>query len=77
MTVNTKSIGVAYEDQNIVGADRILTDRELGYTATAQGCGGLGLALVRDLVIENSGTIEVTSTEQSGTTFRISLPTAG
>lgn len=37
MTVNTKSIGVAYEDQNIVGADRILTDRELGYTATAQG----------------------------------------
>lgn len=37
MSVNTKSIGVAYEDQNIVGADRILTDRELGYTATAQG----------------------------------------
>ena len=38
-------------------------------------CSGLGLALVRDLVQENSGTIEVTSTEQTGTTFRISLPT--
>ena len=34
---NTKPIGVAYEDQNIVGADRILTDSELGYTAAAQG----------------------------------------
>lgn len=37
MTVNTKSIGVAFEDQNIIGSDRILTDRELGYTAAAQG----------------------------------------
>jgi hypothetical protein len=37
MTTNTKSIGVAYEDQNIIGADRILTDNELGYTAAAQG----------------------------------------
>lgn len=37
-------------------------------------CSGLGLALVRDLVQENDGTIEVTSNEQAGTTFRISLP---
>lgn len=37
MSVNTKSIGVAFEDQNIIGADRILTDRELGYTSAAQG----------------------------------------
>jgi hypothetical protein len=37
MSSNTKPIGVAYEDQNIVGADRVLTDRELGYTANAQG----------------------------------------
>jgi hypothetical protein len=34
---NTKPIGVAYEDQNIIGAGRILTDSELGYTAAAQG----------------------------------------
>jgi len=37
MSVNTKPIGVAYEDQNIIGSDRILSDRELGYTTAAQG----------------------------------------
>lgn len=37
MTTNTKPIGVAYEDQNVIGADRILSDLELGYTAAAQG----------------------------------------
>ena len=37
MTTNTKPIGVAYEDQNIIGADRIYVDGELGYTAAAQG----------------------------------------
>lgn len=34
---NTKSIGVAYLDQDINGADVIYSDRELGYTANAQG----------------------------------------
>ena len=37
MTTNTKPIGVAYEDQNIIGADNILSDSQLGYTANAQG----------------------------------------
>jgi len=37
MTSNTKPIGVAYEDQNIIGADRVYVDGELGYTAAAQG----------------------------------------
>jgi len=37
MTTNTKPIGVAYEDQNIIGPDFILSDSQLGYTATAQG----------------------------------------
>jgi hypothetical protein len=37
MTSYTKPIGVAYEDQNIVGSDRVLSDSELGYTAAAQG----------------------------------------
>lgn len=37
MTSFTKPIGVAYEDQNIVGADRVYVDQELGYTAAAQG----------------------------------------
>lgn len=34
---NTKPIGVAYLDQDINGADVIYSDRELGYTAEAQG----------------------------------------
>lgn len=37
MTTNTKPIGVAYEDQNIVGSDQIYADGEIGYTAAAQG----------------------------------------
>ena len=37
MTSNTKPIGVAYEDQNIVGSEQILSDNQLGYTSAAQG----------------------------------------
>lgn len=37
MTTNTKPIGVAYEDQNIIGANVVYVDSELGYTAAAQG----------------------------------------
>ena len=34
---NTKPIGVAFEDQNIIGADNISSSGVLGYTAAAQG----------------------------------------
>lgn len=34
---NSKPIGVAYSDQDISGADVLYSDRELGYTAAAQG----------------------------------------
>lgn len=34
---NTKPIGVAYEDQDIIGADMLYAAGELGYTAAAQG----------------------------------------
>jgi hypothetical protein len=37
MSSNTKPIGVAYEDQNIVGSDLILSGDELGYAPEAQG----------------------------------------
>lgn len=37
VSTNTKPIGVAYEDQNIIGADSLLSDGVLGYTAAAQG----------------------------------------
>lgn len=34
---NTKPIGVAYSDQDISGADLILSSGQLGYTTAAQG----------------------------------------
>ena len=34
---NTKSIGVAFEDQNINGANIVLVDEQLGYTTAGQG----------------------------------------
>jgi hypothetical protein len=34
---NTKPIGVAFSDQDIVGAQFLLADEQIGYTAAAQG----------------------------------------
>ncbi len=34
---NTKSIGIAYSDQDISGADTLLSNNQIGYTAAAQG----------------------------------------
>jgi len=34
---NNKPIGVAYLDQDIIGAQYLLTDEQIGYTAAAQG----------------------------------------
>ncbi len=35
---------------------------------------GLGLYIVREIVVAHGGTVEVTSTEQTGTTFTVHLP---
>ena len=37
MSSNTKSIGVAFEDQDIIGSNFVLSGGELGYTAEASG----------------------------------------
>ena len=37
MTSSTKSIGVAFEDQNIIGSDYVLAGGQLGYSTEAQG----------------------------------------
>ncbi len=42
--------------------------------ARSQGGSGLGLALVRDLVEANEGTIRVTSEPEAGTVFTVHLP---
>jgi len=34
---NTKPIGVAFLDQDIIGAQFVLSDEQIGYTAVAQG----------------------------------------
>jgi hypothetical protein len=34
---NNKSIGVAFLDQDIIGAQYLLSDEQIGYTAAAQG----------------------------------------
>jgi hypothetical protein len=34
---NSKSIGIAYSDQDIIGAQYIYSENEFGYTAAAQG----------------------------------------
>jgi hypothetical protein len=34
---NSKAIGVAYSDQDIIGSDFVYVDNELGYTASARG----------------------------------------
>jgi len=37
MTSNTKPIGVAFEDQDIIGSNFVLSGGELGYTSEASG----------------------------------------
>ena len=34
---NTKPIGIAYQDQDIIGAQFVIADEQLGYTVNAQG----------------------------------------
>ncbi len=49
-------------------------------SATLEGCkrcSGLGLALSRDLIEENNGTITVTSNAETGTTFTLVFPVSG
>ena len=45
MSSNTKSIGVAFEDQNIIGSDLVMSGGELGYTAEASGTVTQGASL--------------------------------
>jgi len=37
MTQNTKSIGVAFEDQNIIGSNLVQAEQTLGFTSAGQG----------------------------------------
>ena len=51
---NTKSIGVAFLDQNIDGADFVYVDGELGYTAAAQGAVTQGVSKAEPVTLNKS-----------------------
>jgi hypothetical protein len=51
---NTKSIGVAFLDQNIDGADFVYVDSELGYTAAAQGTVTQGVSKAEPVTLNKS-----------------------
>lgn len=68
-TVHDNGIGIEPEQQ-----ERMFTPFE---SNKGQGGTGIGLAVVKKIVEEHKGTIQVDSTPGDGTTFKIILPTAG
>jgi signal transduction histidine kinase len=46
------------------------------FKSTKPGGGGLGLAIVQQIVSAHKGTIDYTSAARHGTTFKVSLPAA-
>jgi len=66
---NTKSIGVAFLDQNIDGADFVYVDSELGYTAAAQGTVTQGVNKAEPVTLNRSaGQIVMNGAQLNATT---------
>jgi hypothetical protein len=66
---NTKSIGVAFLDQNIEGADFVYVDSELGYTAAAQGTVTQGVSKAEPVTLNRSaGQITMNAATLNATT---------
>ena len=66
---NTKSIGVAFLDQNIDGADFVYVDSELGYTAAAQGTVTQGVSKAEPVTLNKSaGQITMNAATLNATT---------
>jgi hypothetical protein len=66
---NTKPIGVAYEDQDIIGADFLYSAGELGYTAAAQGTVTQATSKSTAVTLNRSaGQITMNNASLSGTT---------
>jgi len=66
---NTQAIGVAYEDQNIRGADFVYVDDELGYTSAARGAVTQATDKSTAVTLNRSaGTITMNAAALGGTT---------
>ena len=70
ISVEDTGIGISEQDQKIV-FDRF---HRLGDQKEQQPGSGIGLALVKELVIEHGGRVELTSQLQKGTTVSVTLP---
>jgi|688.fasta_scaffold394612_2 hypothetical protein len=66
---NSQAIGVAYADQNIVGADVLYADDEIGYTAAARGVVTQGVSKAEAVTLNRSaGTVTMNNALLAGTT---------
>jgi hypothetical protein len=66
---NTKAIGVAFEDQNIAGADFLYADGEIGYTAAARGTVTQGVNKAEPITLNKSaGTVTMNGATLNATT---------
>ncbi len=76
LSLENNTVRVAFADTGIGISEENLTQLfEPFYTTKKKGKGvGLGLSVAYGIVQEHGGSISVTSTPGSGTTFRVSLP---
>ena len=69
MTTSTKSIGVAFEDQNIIGSDFVLAGGQLGYSTDAQGAVTQATSKSTGVTLDKScGQITMNNAALAGTT---------
>ncbi len=69
--VRDSGIGIAEEDQPKIFERFYRVDKA---RSRAQGGAGLGLAIAQWIVTQHGGTVEVESTPDQGTTFRVEIP---
>ena len=66
---NTKPIGVAYLDQDIIGAEFLYADGEIGYTAAARGAVTQGVNKAEPVTLNKSaGTVTMNAAQLNATT---------